>query len=135
MLVLSAGKELQADARGDAMPTPTVTLMATPAEAETLTLANSEGRIQLILRNSSDMEVTETSGSFTEELYGARRKPRVTAEAAPVPRPRAPRVASVEPAPVAAAPPPPPPPAAPPEIVIFRGTTRSVEVVPAKSSN
>jgi pilus assembly protein CpaB len=129
MLVLSAGKELQADARGNAMPTPTVTLMASPAEAETLTLANSEGRIQLVLRNSSDQEVSETTGSFTEELYGARKRPKVTAEPAPPVRPRAPRT---EPVLIAGpvAPPPPLPPAAPPEIIVIRGTQRSVEVVP-----
>ncbi len=134
MLVLSAGKELQADARGNAMPTPTVTLMASPTEAETLTLANSEGRIQLVLRNSSDQEVANTTGSFTEELYGARKRAKVTAEAAPAPRPRAPRAESAQVAVAAAPPPPPPPPAAPPEIVVIRGTARSVEVV-AKSPN
>jgi pilus assembly protein CpaB len=140
MLVLSAGKELQADARGEAMQTPTVTLQATPEEAETLTLANSEGRIQLVLRNSSDTEVTETSGSFTEELYGTRRHAKVTAEPAPEPEPRpmrparpaAPRTVAAEPddmpkpepAPVAA------PPTAPREVIVIRGITRSVEVVP-----
>ena len=135
MLVLSAGKELQADARGNAMPTPTVTLMASPTEAETLTLANSEGRIQLVLRNSSDQEVANTSGSFTEELYG-RKRAKVTAEPAPAPRPRAPRAAEPTQTSVAApAPPAPaPPPAAPPEIVVIRGTARSVEVV-TKSAN
>lgn len=130
MLVLSAGKELQADARGNAMPTPTVTLMASPAEAETLTLANSEGRIQLVLRNSSDQEVADTTGSFTEELYGARKRAKVTAEPAPNPTPRvrAPRPEPTETV-ALAPPPPPPPPAAPPEIVVIRGTQRSVEVV------
>ena len=132
MLVLSAGKELQADARGNAMPTPTVTLMASPAEAETLTLANSEGRIQLVLRNSSDQEVADTRGSFTDELYGARKKPKVTAEPAPDPTPRrrAPRPEPVDVATSLAPPPPPPPPSAPPEIVVIRGTQRSIEVVP-----
>jgi pilus assembly protein CpaB len=134
MLVLSAGKELQADARGNAMPTPTVTLMASPTEAETLTLANSEGRIQLVLRNSSDQEVADTSGSFTEELYGGRKRAKVTSEPAPAPRPRAPRTEPAPVAVVAAPPPPPPPPAAPPEIVVIRGTARSVEVV-AKPTN
>jgi pilus assembly protein CpaB len=134
MLVLSAGKELQADARGNAMPTPTVTLMATPAEAETLTLSNSEGRIQLVLRNSSDQEVADTTGSFTEELYG-RKRAKVTAEPAPAPRPRAPRAEPTLLAGPATPPPPPPaPPAAPPEIVVIRGTQRSVEVV-TKSPN
>lgn len=129
MLVLSAGKELQPDARGNAMPTPTVTLMATPAEAETLTLANSAGQIQLVLRNSSDQEVAETQGSFTQELYGAKKRPKVTSEPAPAPRPRAPRqepvLIAADPAPL----PTPPPPAAPPEIVVIRGTQRTVEVV------
>ena len=134
MLVLSAGKELQADARGNAMPTPTVTLMATPAEAETLTLSNSEGRIQLVLRNSSDQEVANTTGSFTEELYGARKHAKVTAEPAATPRPRAPRAEPTQVAVAAAPAPPPPPPSAPPEIVVIRGTTRSVEVV-TKSAN
>jgi pilus assembly protein CpaB len=135
MLVLSAGKELQADARGNAMPTPTVTLMASPAEAETLTLANSEGRIQLVLRNSSDQEVAETTGSFTEELYGAKKRPKPTSEPAPDPTPRrrAPRPVvveeSAEPVTALAPPPAPLPPAPPREIVVIRGTARSVEVV------
>ncbi|MEI9811233.1 MAG: Flp pilus assembly protein CpaB [Acidobacteriota bacterium] len=135
MLVLSAGKDLQPDARGNAMPTPTVTLMATPGEAETLTLANSQGQVQLVLRNSSDQAVAETSGSFVSELYSGRKQPKVTAEAAPAPRPRAPREPRAEPVHVAVAPPPPPPPpAAPPEVIMIRGTQRSVEVVgkPAK---
>jgi pilus assembly protein CpaB len=131
MLVLSAGKELQPDTRGNAMPTPTVTLMATPAEAETLTLANNEGRIQLVLRNSSDQELAQTQGYFLSELYGGQKRAKVTAEPAPAPTPRPRRVAPA-PVEVAAAPvppPPPPPPAAPPEVVVIRGTQRSVEVV------
>ncbi|MEP6963582.1 MAG: Flp pilus assembly protein CpaB [Acidobacteriota bacterium] len=136
MLVLSAGKELQADARGNAMPTPTVTLMATPAEAETLTLSNSEGRIQLVLRNSSDQEVAPTTGSFVAELYGGNKRSKVTTQAAPAPRPR-PAAAAAPKAEVAAPPPPPAPPAGPPEVVVIRGVTRSVEVVskPAPISN
>ncbi len=135
MLILSAGKELQADARGNAMPTPTVTIMATPSDAEILTLANSAGGIQLVLRNSSDQEVAETSGSFSDELYGARRKKKVTAEPAPDPKPRPRRQDPVLIAgPVAAPAPPPLLPAAPPEIVVIRGTQRSVEVV-ARAGN
>src|ERR1700735_3690126 len=43
MLVLSAGTTIQADARGQAIQAPTVTLLATPAQSETLTLAGNEG--------------------------------------------------------------------------------------------
>jgi pilus assembly protein CpaB len=125
MLVLSAGKELQPDANGNAMPTPTVTLMGTPEEAETLTLANNRGQIQLILRNSSDQAMAETSGRYERELYRGAHK--VLPEAAPAPRPRAPRAEL--PVIAIAPPPPPPPPPAPPEVVVIRGTQRSVEVV------
>jgi pilus assembly protein CpaB len=134
LLVLSAGTQMQTDARGQPIPTPNVTLLATPEQAEVLTLANSEGRIQLILRNSSDQDMSETTGSFVSELYSGRRK---AVAQAPPPAPR-PRPVAPPPAPVAvAAPPPPPPPPAPappPEVVTIRGTQRSVEVV-AKPAN
>jgi len=124
MLVLSAGTTMQPDARGQAMPAATVTLLATPEQAETLTLANSDTRIQLVLRNGSDQTIQKTPGREIGELYGeraARKKPNPESEAPPRPRPRP--VPTV----VAAAPPPPPPP--PDQIVVIRGTQKSVEVV------
>ena len=74
MLVLSAGTTIQADARGQAIQAPTVTLLATPQQSETLTLAGNEGRLQLVLRNSSDQTVEPTTGRYISELYGAPRK-------------------------------------------------------------
>ncbi|HUJ49801.1 MAG TPA: Flp pilus assembly protein CpaB [Bryobacteraceae bacterium] len=124
MLVLSAGTAIQADAKGQAIQAATVTLLATPEQAEMLTLANGEGRIQLVLRNGSDQNVEKIRGSHVAELYGA------AAPAAPKPstdvaRPRRRPVEAQElPAP---APPPPPPP--PDQIVVIRGTQKSVEVV------
>lgn len=131
ILVLSAGQTIQADARGQAIQAPTVTLLADPSQAETLTLANNEGRVQLVLRNSSDQTIEKTAGRTVSELYGGLRGP--VKEAAPAPRPR-PRPAM---APVAAAPPPPAPPApAPPDqVVMIRGTTRTVEVLTARPPN
>jgi pilus assembly protein CpaB len=122
MLVLSAGTVMQPDAKGAAMPSATVTLLATPPQAETLTLANADTRIQLVLRNGSDQTIEKTSGRDIGELYGERvvRKKVVPEEA---PRPRVRPVPTV----VAAAPPPPPPP--PDQIVVIRGTQKSVEVV------
>ncbi len=121
MLVLSAGTVMQPDARGQAMPSANVTLLATPEQAETLTLANADTRIQLVLRNGSDQTIEKTSGREIAELYGeraVRKKPELPA----APRPR------VRQAPVAvAAPPPPPPP--PDQIIVIRGTQKSVEVV------
>jgi pilus assembly protein CpaB len=96
-------------------------LLATPEQAETLTLANTEGRIQLVLRNGSDQTIEKTAGREVSELYGVRPVHKKPASDAPAPRPRPQPVA------VVAAPPPPPPP--PDQIVVIRGTTKTVEVV------
>jgi pilus assembly protein CpaB len=119
MVVLSAGTAIQPDARGNAIQAATVTLLATPDQAETLTLANTEGRIQLVLRNGSDQTIEKTPGRDVSELYGVRAVHKKSE--APPPRPRPQPVAMV------AAPPPPPPP--PDQIVVIRGTTKTVEVV------
>lgn len=134
MLVLSAGTSLQPDARGQAIQAPTVTLLASPSEAEMLTLAGNDGRIQFVLRNSSDNTIEKTSGKYLSELYGTGRRVE-----APRPQPRVAAAAPPRPV-VVAAPPPPPPPApiaaAPPppdEVVVIRGTTRSVETVRSRN--
>ena len=120
LLVLSAGTVMQPDARGQAMPAQTVTLLGTPEQAETLTLASSDARIQLVLRNGSDQTIEKTPGHDIAELYGERPQHKKVADN-PAPRPRS------RPVVVAAAPPPPPPP--PDQIVVIRGTQKSVEVV------
>jgi len=132
MLVLSAGTTIQADARGQAIQAPTVTLLATPGQSETLTLAGNEGRLQLVLRNSSDQTVEQTTGRYISELYGAPRKAAAPAVKPPTAGPRpAPR-----PIVIAAAPPPPPPPPAPlDQIVVIRGTTKTVETMPNRVAN
>jgi pilus assembly protein CpaB len=122
ILVLSAGQTMQPDSRGLAMPAPTVTLLATPDQAETLTLANSEGHIQLVLRNASDQTISATSGREVAELYGTRGH-RSRTEPQPKPRPK------VEVAPAAPKPAPPPPPPPPDQIIVIRGNHRSVETV------
>jgi pilus assembly protein CpaB len=119
LLVLSAGTVMQPDARGQAMPAQTVTLLGTPEQAETLTLATSDARIQLVLRNGSDQTIEKTPGHDIGELYGERSARKKEPSPAPRPRPR--------PVDVAAAPPPPPPP--PDQIVVIRGTQKSVELV------
>jgi pilus assembly protein CpaB len=100
-----------------------VTLLVSPDQAETLTLANNEGHIQLVLRNGSDQTIEKTSGREISELYGVRRVKPVEVKARP--RPRA------APAPVAAPPPPPPP---PDQIVVIRGINKTVETVGANKT-
>jgi pilus assembly protein CpaB len=119
IMVLSAGTSIQADSRGQAIQAPTVTLLASPEQSEILTLANSEGHIQLVLRNASDQSVEKTKGTEIAALYGQRLRPK---EPTPTPRPRVREVVTV------AAPPPPPPPP-PDQIVVIRGTQKTVEVV------
>lgn len=121
--VVSAGQQIQADSSGNAVNAPVVTLLVTPEQAEILTLAGNEGRIQLVLRNSADQALAKPPGRAMTELYGQRAVERPTA---PVRRP------VVQ---AAAAPPPAPAPAAPEEVVVIRGTERSVELIGGGRSN
>jgi pilus assembly protein CpaB len=129
LLVLTAGTTIQPDARGQAINAPNVTLLVTPDQAELLTLASNEGRIQLVLRNGGDQSIERTAGRQVSELYGAAPKQQQAA-AAPRPRPAKPVVV------VQAAAPPPPPPAPPvDQIVVIRGNQKSVETVSNLKNN
>ncbi|PYT14476.1 MAG: Flp pilus assembly protein CpaB [Acidobacteria bacterium] len=130
ILVLSAGQTIQPDARGQAIQAPTVTLLVDPTQAETLTLANSDGHIQLVLRNSSDQTIEKTPGRFITELYGGSRRQNPVKEPAPKPRPKP--VVTAE---VAVATPPPPAPPPPDQVVVIRGTPKPVEVIPNRANN
>lgn len=135
VLVLSAGQNMQADARGNAISAPTVTLLVNPVDAELLTLAGSDGRIQLVLRNSSDQTVEKTPGRYVTELYDGHRPAPAKTEPAPAPRPHHVERAAAPPRPpavVAAAPVLPPP---PDQIVVIRGTQRTVETIPNGAKN
>jgi pilus assembly protein CpaB len=127
MLILSAGQTIQADARGQAIQAPSVTILATPEQAETLTLAGNEGRVQLVLRNSSDQKIEKTNGRYVAELYGTGRRP--TTEPRPAPKPVVTARAIAPPPPL----PPPPPP--PDQIIMIRGTQRTVETLPKGATN
>jgi pilus assembly protein CpaB len=117
--VLSAGKNLQPDTKGQPENVAVVTLLVTPEQAEVLTLAASEGRIQLALRNNTDGEKTGGGGVRAVEIFSGPVKP------AP-PRP-ARRAATPGPTPVVAAAPPPPPP--PPQIELIRGDRKTTEII------
>jgi pilus assembly protein CpaB len=123
IVVAAAGQQIQPDSSGRAVNVPVVTLLVTPEQAETLTLASSEGRIQLVLRNAGDQTVAKTPGRAVEELYGVK----------PVARPAAVRQVAVPVAVAQAA----AAPAAPPgvEVLVIRGSQASVEAVAGARSN
>ena len=69
--VLTAGTRLEHDSKdGKPMQVTVVTLVVTPDEAERLTLASTEGKIQLALRNPLDLESPATAGVKPGVLMG-----------------------------------------------------------------
>jgi pilus assembly protein CpaB len=113
--VISAGENLEPDASGRPQRVAVVTLLITPEQAELLTLASAQGKLQLILRNSRDDALATTEGVREPEIFMAKvmRDP---------PRPRArPRPRPVR---IVRAPPPPPPTV---ELEVIRGNRRSVQ--------
>jgi len=82
--VLSAGQNFQKDAEGKPVQVAVVNLLVTPEQAEILSLASNETRIQLILRNPLDTETSKTPGIALSSLYGGAMKP----PEAPAPKPR-----------------------------------------------
>jgi pilus assembly protein CpaB len=127
ILVLSAGQTIQTDGKS-AISTPVVTLLVTPEDAEALTLANHEGHIQLVLRNSSDAAVATTRGRLWNELYGAPRPPAAEAAAPEAPRRERTAARPVSPPPVVKPEPPPPAQKEPEAVTMIRGSVKTVEV-------
>lgn len=119
VVVLSAGQVLQPEPKGQVINAQVVTLQVRPDEAEILTLTSGEGRIQLVLRNSSDSKIEPTPGAHLAAIYGsADRSVRNVVNQAPV--------RTVSAAPKAPLPPAPAPPTPRPRTVeVIRGTTRS----------
>jgi pilus assembly protein CpaB len=66
--VLTAGKIVQRDENGEPQDVPVVTLLVSPDDAEKLAHATNEGRIQLALRNTLDLDPTSTSGARVATL-------------------------------------------------------------------
>jgi pilus assembly protein CpaB len=78
--VIASGHTLERNAAGEAQNTPVITLLVSPDDAERLTLASSEGHIQLSLRNPLDTQQEEVNAANAKGLY----KGGTPAAAAPV---------------------------------------------------
>src|SRR6267378_3691255 len=90
--VLSAGQNFQKDAEGKPVQVQVVNLLVTPEQAETLSLASNETRIQLVLRNPLDTELDKPPGTAMAQLFTESGPPKAvpvtgrTPKAAPSPR-------------------------------------------------
>ena len=67
--VLSAGTNIQKDNEGKPVQVPVVNLLVTPEQAEVLSLASNETRIQLVLRNPLDTVTAKTAGTGMSALF------------------------------------------------------------------
>jgi len=122
--VLSAGQNIERDMQGKAAAVQVVNLLVAPDQAEALSLAGAQTKIQLVLRNPLDTETVKTAGISTNQLLLGTSPP-----PAP-PKPARPRVVTVvAPAPIA----PPQPKAAPPveTIEVIRGEKREFVAIRA----
>lgn len=67
--VIASGHTLERNAAGDPQNTPVITLLTSPEDAERLTLASSEGKIQLALRNPLDTHQDSVEAANAKGLY------------------------------------------------------------------
>jgi pilus assembly protein CpaB len=112
--VLASGTKIERDTeQGKPIAVSVVTMLVNPAEAEKLTLASTEGKIQLALRNPLDATAPTTTGIRPAALLGYMTPRLVT------------RVAAAGPKPPALA----PAPAPAPMVEIIRGDKRTQEAV------
>ncbi|HXY03060.1 MAG TPA: Flp pilus assembly protein CpaB, partial [Terriglobales bacterium] len=109
--VLAAGQKLERNAAGEPQSTPVITLLVSPDDAQKLTLAANQGKIQLALRNPLDTKQQELMTARSDALYKI--------AAAPVhPEPARPKAKHI------ATPAPPPPMIAPYIVEIYKGDKR-----------
>jgi pilus assembly protein CpaB len=71
--VLSAGQNIQKDSEGKPIAVQVVNLLVTPEQAETLSLASTETKIQLVLRNPLDTNIVKTSGTAVTNLFSGQK--------------------------------------------------------------
>jgi pilus assembly protein CpaB len=104
--VLAAGTRYDQEVarEGKALPgTSVVTLMVSPADAELIGLAATEGQLMLTLRNPLDTTVTPSSGTYAARLAGDEPPPKAASSGASA------RRAAPAPTPTPTPAPPPPP--------------------------
>lgn len=67
--VLAAGQKIEQDREGKPQTVPVVTLLVSPEDADKLTMASTEGKIQLALRNTIDTKMANPSPVLQAALF------------------------------------------------------------------
>jgi pilus assembly protein CpaB len=67
--VIATGQRLERNSAGEAQSAPVVTLLVSPDDAQRLTLASTQGHIQLALRNPLDTKQEDVAASKSNSLY------------------------------------------------------------------
>jgi pilus assembly protein CpaB len=73
--VIATGQRLERNSAGEPQSAPVVTLLVSPDDAERLTLAASQGHIQLALRNPLDTKQEDVAAVKSNSLYNAASAP------------------------------------------------------------
>src|ERR1700683_1766801 len=118
--VIASGHTLERNASGEAQTTPVITLLASPEDAERLTLASSEGKIQLSLRNPLDTDQDTVDPANAKGLYKGGTAPAAPPRAAvrPVKQQKTEK-------------PPPPPPVR--SVDVYKGDKKTVTPLPEEN--
>jgi pilus assembly protein CpaB len=112
--VMAAGQRVEQDREGKPQTVPVITLLVTPQDANTLTMASTQGRIQLALRNTLDSKKVDPPAVLQANLFGG----------APPPPPGPKKTRAVTPSPAAA------PPPSTFNVEVIRGDKREVSKFP-----
>src|SRR5579863_1122922 len=67
--VIATGQRLERNSAGEPQTTPVITLLVSPDDAQKLTLASNQGKIQLALRNPLDTRQMELAAARSDALY------------------------------------------------------------------
>ena len=95
--VLAAGQKIEQDREGKPQTVPVITLLVTPDDAARLTMASTEGKIQLALRNTVDTKLVVPPAVLQGSLFsgGAPPPPKRLPSVKYVPPPPSPYVVEV----------------------------------------
>jgi pilus assembly protein CpaB len=94
--VLAAGQKIEQDREGKPQNVPVITLLVTPDDAARLTMASTEGKIQLALRNTVDTRLLAPGAVLQDSLFtGGAPPPKRPTAAKYVPPPPSPYVVEV----------------------------------------